>query len=379
VVAHFAHHLLTALPEPLLPFIRNYFNLNYTQSALVVSAFTLSYGIGQLPSGWLADRIGPRILITVGICGVALAGVLVGLSQTYVMLLVFLVLMGLAGGGYHPASAPLISASVGSERRGRALGLHAIGGSGSYFLAPIVAASIAAVWGWRGPFIGLAIPAMVFGIIFYKFLGRRAGMSQVRPVETEHIDEESPAPGRWRHLVAFMILTIVNGGVAMSVIAFIPLYIVDHFGASEATAARFLAIIFSAGLWAAPVGGYLSDRIGRVPIILVTSFIAGFLVYLLNLVPYGMGIGALLLLIGINVYIRMPVSEAYIIGQTTPRHRSTVFGIYYFAISEASAVFAPVMGILIDNYGFYSTFTIASVAAIAVALVCSVFLWGSQG
>ena len=120
--AHFAHHLLTALPIPLLPFIRNDFKLNYTQSTWVSSAFALSYGIGQLPAGWLADRIGPRILITVGILGVAMVGILVGISHTFTMMIVFLVLMGLAGGGYHPASAPLISASVEPKKRGRALG-----------------------------------------------------------------------------------------------------------------------------------------------------------------------------------------------------------------------------------------------------------------
>jgi len=62
VVAHFSHHLVNALPVPLLPMIRSDFALNYTRSGLVTSAFSLAYGIGQLPAGWLADRIGARIL-----------------------------------------------------------------------------------------------------------------------------------------------------------------------------------------------------------------------------------------------------------------------------------------------------------------------------
>jgi len=117
-MAHFSHHLMTALPAPLLPLIRNNFALNYTQSGWVVSVFSLSYGFGQLPGGWLADRLGPRILITVGICGVALVGFLVGLSQTYIMLIALLALMGLIGGGYHPSAAPLISASVKPKKSG---------------------------------------------------------------------------------------------------------------------------------------------------------------------------------------------------------------------------------------------------------------------
>jgi len=79
--AHFSHHVLTALLVPLLPFIRDEFGLSYAQSGIVTSAFTLSYGLAQLPAGWLSDRVGPRYMLLVGISGVAVAGALVGLSQ----------------------------------------------------------------------------------------------------------------------------------------------------------------------------------------------------------------------------------------------------------------------------------------------------------
>ena len=378
MLAHFSHHLLTALPAPLLPFIRDDFALNYTQAGLVVSVFSLSYGIGQLPAGWIADRIGPRIMITVGICGVALVGLLVGLSQTYVMLIALLALMGLVGGGYHPSAAPMISASVEPRNRGRALGSHLIGGSGSYFLAPLIAAAAAATWGWRGSFIGLAVPTMIFGITFYVLLGRRAKMSKTQQTITNHHDETPSPPGYLRRLVIFIILNTFTQAITFSTIAFIPLFLVDRFGVGEGTAAAFLSIVYSAGLWASPLGGYLSDRLGRVPVTLATCLITGPVIYLLNLVSYSLGIGALLLIIGIVMYIRMPASESYIIGQAPERHRSMVYGIYYFAGMEAGGILTPVMGSFIDRFGFYSSFTIASIAVVAITLICSVFLWGRQ-
>jgi MFS family permease len=378
VVAHFAHHLLTALPTPLLPFIRSDLNLDYTQSALVISAFIFSYGIGQLPAGWLADRIGQRVLMTIGFSGVAVAGLLVGLSKTYTMMLVCLVLMGLAGGGYHPAATPLISASVDPKKRGRALGIHLIGGSGSFFLSPIIAAAIAVAWGWRGSFIGLAIPTAVFGVIFYIFLGRWGGSSHEQPAKTDDRDEASSIRDRIRLLVAFMVLSVLSGGMFYSSISFLPLYIVDHFGISKRTAASLLAFIYSAGLWAGPLGGYLSDHLGRVKLMLATCLISGSTVYLLNHVPYGPGLFVLLLIMGMSMFMRLVVSEAFIIGHTSSRHRSTVYGIFYFSSQESGAVFAPILGIVIDQFGFNYGFTIASVFIIILTLVCAPLLRGSQ-
>jgi len=378
MLAHFAHHLLTALPIPLLPLIRSEFRLGYTQAGLVVFVFNLAYGIGQLPAGWLADRIGTRVLITVGICGVAVAGILVGLSQTYLMMMVFLVLMGVLGGGYHPSAAPLISKSVEPKNLGRALGFHLIGGSGSFFLAPLIAAGIATAWGWRGPFIGLAVPTVIFGIIFYLLLGGRVDTRPSREIVSE-VPEEEPSPvGRWRRLAVFMVLTIFTQAVTFSTIAFIPLFIVDNFGVGEEVAATFLSIIYSAGLWASPLGGYLSDRFGRLRVILLACLIISPLIYLLNLVSYGPGIGALLLFIGMVMYIRMPASESYVISQTTQRRRSTVLGIYYFTGMEAGAVFAPIMGFLIDRFGFHTSFSIAGIAIVVVTMICSGFLWRSR-
>ena len=163
----------------------------------------------------------------------------------------------------------------------------------------------------------------------------------------------------------------------MSVISFIPLFVVDRFGISEEVAAALIAVIYSAGLWVSPLGGYLSDRLGRVPVMLAVCFIAGPVIYLLNLVPYGLGLGVVLVIIGMITYIRMPTSEAYIIGQTSERHRSTVLGIYYFGSMEGSGLLTPLLGYLIDQHGFYLSFTIAGATLVAVTLLCAIFLWGS--
>lgn len=374
VLAHFGHHLLTALPVPLLPMIRSDFGLDYTRAGLVVSAFNIAYGLGQLPAGWLADRFGPRLLITVGICGVSIAGFFIGLTETFALMIFFMALMGFLGGGYHPAAPPLIFSTVKDENLGRALGYHAIGGGASFFLAPLMAAVIASYWGWRGAFIGLAVPTMLFGFFFYQVLGHHAVQAAQNVQSNATNPRESLSPDKRRRLIAFIVLATCNGAVLLSVVAFIPLYLVDHFGIAKEQAGALFAIIYFAGLWMSPLGGYLSDRLGQVRVMLAACFLAGPIIYLLNLASFGWQIMALLLLIGCTIYTRIPVAEAYVVSQTSPHNRSAILGIYFFGNMEGGGILTPVLGYSIDRFGFYNSFTIVGAALVVITFICMFFL-----
>jgi len=129
------------------------------------------------------------------------------------------------------------------------------------------------------------------------------------------------------------------------------------------------------GLWAAPFGGYLSDRFGRITIIIAMGVMASAMVYLLNVLPYGFGIGAVLVITGIALYFNTTVAQAYIVDQTPTKHRSTVLGIYFFGNMEGAGILTPVLGYLIDHFGFYTSFTIGSAAIAATLIVCSTILW----
>jgi MFS transporter, FSR family, fosmidomycin resistance protein len=379
IMAHFGHHLLTALPGPLLPAIRSEFSLNYTQASLVTTVFALASGAGQLPAGWFADRFSPIVLIAIGTLGVAVGGILVGLSQTYVMLLVCLLLMGVMTGGYHPASTPLILASVDKEHRGKALGLHLIGGNSSFFIAPLVAGPILAVWGWRGSFLALAAPTAIFGLIFYFYLTRKSGRMHIEAAKKKMESDRPPQPGYQRRLIAYLAMMILAGGAGMTVQAFLSLYIVDVLGASNAKAAMLMSILFIPGLIGAPfLGGYISDKIGTVKVIIATSLISGLIIFAINSFSLGIWFYITLFIMGLNMALRMPVTEVFIMSQTPVQHRSTIFGVYYFTMQYTGAIFAPIMGGLITKYGFSSMFTFSAIAVTGISLVTSIFIWDAK-
>ncbi len=308
----------------------------------------------------------------------AIGGVFVGLSQTYTMLIVCLIFMGLMSGGYHPAATPLISASVPPNQRGRVLGFHLIGGNSSFFIAPLVAVGIASIWGWRGSFLALAIPTAILGILFYIYLTRRGGKAYVDDVKRRQFEENPPQSGYKRRLTAFLVMMVIGGGAGASINAFLTLYMVDELGASKELAAMLLSIIFSSGLWAGPVGGYVSDHIGSVKIIIFSGIISGLLIFSLKAVTLGFSLYAVLWAMGFVQAIRFPVTEVFIMSQTPAKHRSTIYGVYYSTMQYTGAIFAPIMGGFIDRYGFSTMLTFSAIMVTAVAIITSFFIWDAE-
>jgi FSR family fosmidomycin resistance protein-like MFS transporter len=374
VLAHFGHHLVSFLTTPLLPYIRADFHLDYAASGMLVSAFTVAYGFSQLPAGWLADRLRPSLLITVGISGVALAGLLVSLTHNYWAMAVLLALMGILGGGYHPATPPLISAAVEPEVRGRSLGIHNIGGGLSHVVAPFVAVALTGLWGWRSAYVICAVPMIVFGLLFHRVL-KRLEEKAVSSRSAENAGSQSLFAGdRASRLWTFVLLSTFTQAVLISLIPFIPLMLVDQFGVGREAAVYYLVLIYSSGLWISPFGGHLCDRFGSIPVLISVCLLTVPVISLINIVPYGPGTGFLLFLIGVIIYVRMPVSEAFIIGEAPVEKRSTMLGIYYFAGMEGGGVLTPVMGYMIDRIGFAGTFQAAAGAILVVTLICSLRL-----
>ncbi len=391
IVAHASHHFLTALAQPMQPYIQEQFHLTNAGTAGFTSAFSLSSAAAQVPAGWLADRIGPTILITAGIVGVAIGGLFVGLSQSYVMLIIAMAFMGIMAGGYHPASTPLISVSVPTHQRGRALGLHLIGGNSSFFVAPLLAAGIIAVWGawqgsessaglWRAPYIVLSVPTMVLGAFFFFFLSRRYSKAQFEQMKRRQANEAPPQPGYKRRLIAFLTMMVIGGGAGASVNAFLSLYMVNQLHTTKATAAMAMSIVFSSGVWAGPVGGWISDRIGSTKVIIVTGIIGGLMIFALKGVTHeGFALWAVLWGMGLIQAIRFPVTEVFIMSQTPAKNRSLIYGVYYSTMQYTGAIFAPVMGGFIDRFGYPTMWTFAAYAVTGVAIVTSIFIWDARG
>jgi MFS family permease len=301
-----------------------------------------------------------------------------GLSTNYLMLIIAMLLIGILGGGYHSSASPIISDATPPEKRGSNLGLHQIGGTAANIIVPLFAAALVGLLTWRGLYILAAILAIPIGLYLYTILKRRH-LGDVPPkVQVASGNIPISKKINLRRMIAFVAMGAAVQVFITTAFNFVPLLVVDKFHGTEWLGAAILSVGHIAGLAAGPVGGNISDKLGKVPVMLAVSLAAGPIIFLLALGTHWWLLPIVLLALGACMYVAMPVTESYVISNVSTRNSTSVLGIYYFISRGGPAVLLPVIGKLLDSYSFSVAFTAIGAALFAVTLICSLLLWGTK-
>ena len=154
------------------PDIVKEFHLDNIRLGWVFSAFVLGYGLFQAPGGALADKIGPRTILGLGVVWWAIFTVLVTiLSPSTSGLLVWLIaarfLLGMGEAVVYPASNCIVASWIPSAERGLANGLIFTGvGFGAGVTPPLIT-YLKAHAGWRASFWASAALGVIAGAVWY--------------------------------------------------------------------------------------------------------------------------------------------------------------------------------------------------------------------
>ena len=363
--AHFAHHTSNSLLNPLLPLIRDTFALSYAQSGFAVSAYALSLGFSNGPIGLLADRIGSRTVIVVGLLVTGLVSVALAQAGDYGQLLILLLALGVISGTYHAPAAAIIARSFSPRVRGSAMGFHITGGHLSFFAAPLLAAYLATSTGtWRTPYLWFAIVPVVFGGLLW---------ITASPDRRTRAAGDLWAPFREIRTVIGTIGPLVSLSVAFQVgisamFAFLALYLVDARGISPALAATAFGFTQLVGVVGSPAGGWLSDRLGRrTPILIALGFI-GPSVYLLTVVPNELLVIPLLVF-GLAFSMRGTATEVLVMDTAPADRRGAVLGAYYLAAQPIGGIATPIFGAIAGVTGIAAAFSGVALLLVAMSIV----------
>ena len=160
------NYLDRALLGVALPDLQREFGLQATLSGLLLSAFSWTYFLAQLPSGILLDRLGVKITYVASIAVWSVVTLLHGLVGGFRLLFGLRLALGLAEAPCFPANSKIIAMWCPRSERARAVGLYtAAEYVGLGFLSPILFWGLS-VAGWRSLFVVAGLIGVAFSVVF---------------------------------------------------------------------------------------------------------------------------------------------------------------------------------------------------------------------
>ncbi|MFN7994518.1 MAG: MFS transporter [Bryobacteraceae bacterium] len=259
-------------------FIQREFHLDHIRLGWVFSSFVLGYALFQVPGGRLADRIGPRKVLTLAtvwwaIFTAAVAVVPVGIPGVIGLLLGSRFLLGVGEAMMFPSSNRLVAGWIPSPERGLANGIIFAGVGAGAGISPPLITFILLRYGWRSSFWICAGIGLAVGLVWYWIArDRPEDHPWVRPEEAAYIRSGVPKEHNrqalpWRVILAsrdVWALTVsyfAFGYVAYIFFTWFFIYLNTVRGLDLKASAFFGMLPFLAMATFSPLGGYLSDRL----------------------------------------------------------------------------------------------------------------------
>jgi MFS family permease len=348
------------------------------------SAETVS-SLLRLPAGWLSDRFGKRKpLVLLGYGVAALARPLIGLSQSAWQVLAIRVSDRFGKGVRSAPRDALIADSVPETQRGYAFGFHRSADNLGAVLGPLIAWAVLSrqLVDLRGLFLWAAVPGAV-SVLLVVFLVKEAGAG--RDVGTEDaatparaapvraaLASATPSGARdaaplgapfWRFLAVLFVFTL-----STSTDAFLLLR-ASQLGVATALIPilwALLNLVKSSSSW---LGGALSDRLGRRPLIL-----GGWTIYALVYLGFALAgaewhAWALFLVYGLYFGMTEGTEKALVADLVPAARRGTAFGWFNAALGVGALPASVVFGVVWERAGSAAAFTMgAAIAGLAMVL-----------
>ncbi|GAA1594299.1 MULTISPECIES: MFS transporter [Kribbella] len=257
-----------ALLSPLGPLFRTQGTLgtlSESDVALLVAVPVLVGSVGRIPIGALTDRYGGRLMFPLVSAATIVPILFIGFFalSSYGALLVGGFFLGIGGTAF-AVGVPFVNAWFPPERRGLAVGVFGAGMGGTAISA-LTTVKLYTNAGHRVPFLITAIALACYAVIAWFVLRDAPGRRPAPGGFVQRLVANAKLPISWQACILYAVA--FGGYVAFSV--YLPSYLKIAYGLDAADAANRMAGFVVIAVVMRPVGGWLSDRFGPVPVLAV--------------------------------------------------------------------------------------------------------------
>jgi MFS family permease len=352
------------------------FGVSAGSIALLAAVGSLLTGFLQLPFGGLTRVMSRRSLLG---WGGALLGVMtaaLAAASSWAVFAVIAVISRIGGAPQHPVGNALIAEQYPEKRRGFAISAHIAGGNVGTVAIGVVAAAAIATIGWRESVLLLGLPTLVVAVAILLLVREtgadRASAKEAGSVRSAYRRVVGDGNLRW----LFLSSVLGGGARGLGVLnLFVPLYLTVVVGLDLGTVGAMYAVLLAASVPGPLVAGWLSDRIGRKPVI-VGVYVAGAVSLAIFVLvgddPVGRWIAVALL--SCFSFVESPQLQALLADITPPALRDAAYSTYFALAFGVGSLWVLLYGAIVEAAGqgtglplvFWFMATASIVAALSV-------------
>jgi sugar phosphate permease len=257
------------------PLIREELGLSIADMGYLLSAFLWAYAFSQLPTGAMVDRLGPRLLLSMGLSLWSLAQLLGGLVQSFTQFFGARVLLGLGEAPQFPTGARVVRDWFNQRDRGLATGVFNCASSLGTAIAVPLLTYLMLSFGWRAMFVIMGIAGLIVAAFWY-LLYRNPGEVDLTAPENAYRTQGDPPGqrtkvtfGEWKLLFRFRttwgMIFGYFGCIYLTWIytAWLPGYLEIERHMSVKYTGWAAAVPFACGVVGGVLGGYIADILVR--------------------------------------------------------------------------------------------------------------------
>jgi len=355
---HLLNDLMQSLIPALYPMLKQQFHLDFGQIGLITLAFQLTASLLQPTVGTFTDRKPLPYSLAAGMAATLIGLVMLSIANSYALVLLAAALVGTGSAVFHPEASRVARMASGG-RYGFAQSVFQVGGNLGSAVGPLLAALVILPRG-QGAIAWVSLAALVAMMVLTRVgAWYAAHLRSIQPAaRTTPVGAAIP-PGRVVFFVFLLMLLVFSKNVyTSSLTSYYTFYLIGRFHLSVRDAQLQLFVFMAAIAVGTLIGGPISDKIGRRPMIWIS--ILGALPFTLML-PYAnlFWTTALTIVIGLLMASAFPAILVYA-HELMPGRVGLVSGMFFGFAFGLGGLGAAVMGRIADVHGIAFVYQLCS-------------------